>query len=151
MASFLQNVCDPFRQKAAARGVDFSFKTPAGTQAESDPVLLRSILTNLLDNAVAYTPPGGNVDVEADTDHGRLTLRVVNTVDNLEERDLPHLFERFWRKDAARSANGHTGLGLSVARTFAEAIGCQLTATFAQPGRLVLVLSQPDGRPVLRS
>jgi signal transduction histidine kinase len=69
-------------------------------------------------------------------------LRVVNTLENLDERDLPHLFERFWRKDAARSPGSHTGLGLSLARVFAQSLGCELTASFAGPARLALTLAQ---------
>jgi signal transduction histidine kinase len=115
---------------------------PVNAQAETDPVLLSSIVRNLVDNAVAYTPRGGAVEVEAGANDGRLTLRVVNSTEGLEERDLPHLFERFWRKDAARTGDGHTGLGLSLARTFAGAIDCELSATLVGPGRLAVALTQ---------
>lgn len=142
LAEFVRDVCEPFREKAAAQELDFKVGAPANARGETDPVLLRSILRNLVDNAVAYTPRGGTVEVEAAADDGRLTLRVVNTTDSLEESDLPHLFERFWRKDAARTADGHTGLGLSMARTFAGAIGCELSATLVGPARLAVVLTQ---------
>ena len=142
LAALVRDVCDPFREKAAARELAFKVNAQANAQAETDPVLLGSILRNLVDNAVAYTPRGGTVEVEAGADNGRLALRVVNTTDGIEERDLPHLFERFWRKDAARTADGHMGLGLSLARTFAGAIGCELSATLVGPGRLAVALTQ---------
>jgi signal transduction histidine kinase len=144
LAALVRGVCDPFREKAAARGLDFKVNAPASAQVETDPVLLRSILTNLVDNALAYTPRGGAVEVEAGADNGRLTLHVVNTADDLEEGDLPRLFERFWRKDAARTGDGHTGLGLSLARTFAGAIGCELSATLVGPGLLEVTLIQRE-------
>ncbi len=141
LAALLRDVCEPFREKARARELDLKVNVPANAHAETDPVLLRSIVRNLVDNAVAYTPRGGEVQVETAADNGCLALRVLNTTDSLEERDLPHLFERFWRKDAARTADGHTGLGLSLARVFAQALGCELTAGFAGPARLVLTLA----------
>jgi signal transduction histidine kinase len=147
LGPLVQAVCDKFHAKAATRKLAFHCQVPADAKADTDPVLLRSILTSLVDNAVEYTPAGGSVDVEAGTENGRLTLRVCNTVQNLEERDLPHLFERFWRKDAARTADGHTGLGLSLAQTFARALGCELTATFAGPARLALTLVESDPKP----
>jgi two-component system sensor histidine kinase QseC len=142
LAALVRDVCESFREKAAARELDLKVNVPADAQAETDPVLLRSILRNLVDNAVAYAPRGGAVEVEAAADNGRLTLRIVNTTDDLEERDLPHLFERFWRKDAARTGDGHTGLGLSLARVFAEGIGCELSATLVGEGQLAVALTQ---------
>lgn len=138
----MQEVCEHFHARAVARQLTLNCRVPAEATADSDPALLRSILTNLVDNAVSYAPRGGIVDVEADLDDVGCRLRVVNPVENLDAHDLPHLFERFWRKDAARSPDGHTGLGLSVARVFAQALGFELTATFAGPARLALTLAQ---------
>jgi len=142
LTPLVQDVCEQFKAKAAARQLAFNCCIPPAAAADTDPVLLRSILTNLVDNAVEYAPRGGTVDVEASANRGGFTLRVVNTVENLDERDLPHLFERFWREDAARSPDGHTGLGLSLARVFAQSIGCELSASFAGPARLALTLTQ---------
>jgi len=144
LAAFVRDVCDPFREKARAHELEFKIKAPASAQAETDPVLLRSILRSLVDNAVEYTPRGGTVEVEASTVEDTFTLRVINPVENLDPSDLPHLFERFWRKDAARSSDGHTGLGLSLARTFAEAIGCELSAALVGPARLAVTLTQRE-------
>jgi signal transduction histidine kinase len=96
---------------------------------------------------VAYTPRGGTVEVESNADNGRFILRVVNTVEHLDGRDLPRLFDRFWRKDPARAADGHTGLGLSLARVFARALGCELTAAFVEPSRLALTLTEIEQAP----
>lgn len=137
----VEGVCRRFQDKAAGRRLVLNCRLPVNAIAETDAVLLRSILTNLLDNAVEYSPRDHAIDVEVNTAHGQLTLRVVNDVEHLDERDLPRLFERFWRKDAARASNGHTGLGLPLARAFARALGCELTASFAAPARLALTLA----------
>jgi signal transduction histidine kinase len=142
LAPLVENVCRKFQDKAAARRLSFAWHVPDQAETDSDAVLLRSILAQLVDNAVEYTPPGGAVELEARLDGGRLAVRVSNSVDTLEPGDLPRLFEPFWRKDAARAVDGHTGLGLSVAQTFAHALGCNLTAAFAAPGRLAITLAQ---------
>jgi signal transduction histidine kinase len=103
-----------------------------------------------VDNAVEYTSPGGSIDVESRAANGKFTLRVVNTADNLDECDLTRLFDRFWRKDAARTSDGHTGLGLSLARAFAHVIGCELTAAFAGPSRLALTLTETRSKSPIR-
>lgn len=148
LAPLVEAVCRKFRDKAAARQLSFQWRVPPDAAMVSDPVLLRSILTNLVDNAVEYTPRGGSVDVEAGADNGRFCLRVLNHTQNLDDRDLPRLFDRFWRKDTARTTDGHTGLGLSLAHTFACALGCDLTATFAGPARLALTLEQRPPTPI---
>ncbi len=72
---------------------------------------------------------------------GRFRLIVTNTTDGLTEEDVTHLFERFWRKESARSGTGHSGLGLSLAGTFAQVLGCQLTAALNNRSQLTLTLS----------
>jgi signal transduction histidine kinase len=82
------------------------------------------------------------VEVQAAVHAGSLDVRVSNVAPGLSPELLPKLFERFWRHDAARSGGDHSGLGLSLARAFATAIGCSLTATLTD-GRLTMTLAGP--------
>jgi signal transduction histidine kinase len=70
---------------------------------------------------------------------------VTNPVEKVRPEDVPHLFERFWRKDAARSGGEHAGLGLSLARAFANSLGFTLSAAFEGDGQLRTTLSGPAG------
>jgi two-component system sensor histidine kinase QseC len=91
---------------------------------KTDPVLFRMILSNLLANAVEYASARGRIDVKGD----EARVDISNTTDRLTPEDLPRLFERFWRKDAARAEGGHSGLGLTLAESAAVALGLQLSA-----------------------
>jgi signal transduction histidine kinase len=92
---------------------------------ETDPLLWTAILNNLLGNAVSHAPKGAHVLVEASTD----CLAVSNEAPELEAEDIPHLFERFWQKSAARSEKGHSGLGLAVVAACSERLGATCRAT----------------------
>ena len=109
----------------------------------ADPALLRSILNNLLENAADYAAPGGRIEIRIEEITGRTQLSIANTTADLEAADLPMLFDRFWRKEAARSGSQHVGLGLALARTFAEAMDGTLTAAMPEPAWLVLTLTWP--------
>jgi signal transduction histidine kinase len=141
----VETVCRKFQDQAAARQLGFRWQVPSGAEVVSDSVLLGSVLTNLVDNAVEYTPRGGTVTVAVQLDNHRFKASVVNTVEHFDARDLNRLFDRFWRKDAARSGNGHIGLGLSLARDFARALGGELTAHLIAPDQLEMRLVA--GRP----
>lgn len=114
----------PFAARAAARSLQVELPT-GPIPATADLVLLRSILGNLFDNAVDYTPPGGEIVIAGETGGG---LRVANTAGGLAPNDVARIFERFWRKEAARSGGEHVGLGLSLARIFAQAMDWRLEA-----------------------
>ncbi len=81
----------------------------------------RQILLNLLTNAMAYTPEGGKVTVEARREAERWWIRVADTGIGIPEEDLPRIFERFYRVDKARSReSGGTGLGLAIVKHLVE-------------------------------
>jgi heavy metal sensor kinase len=82
-----------------------------------DPDRLREVVTNLLTNAIRYNREGGKVDVSLSTEKEQAVLTVADTGIGIPEKDQPHLFERFYRVDKARSrAAGGTGLGLSIVK-----------------------------------
>jgi heavy metal sensor kinase len=87
-----------------------------------DPQWLKQLLVNLLDNALRYTPPGGQVTIRLQAVGDRVVVAVEDTGPGIEPQHLPHLFERFYRTDSARARDsGGTGLGLPIAREIAEA------------------------------
>jgi len=103
-----------------------------------DEESIRRILLILLDNALKYTASGekgdaGRVIVSLERKEKEALLRVRDTGIGIEPDDLPHIFERFYRADRARSRQG-TGLGLSIAQTLAEQLGGRIT-TESVPGQ----------------
>ena len=79
---------------------------------------MKQVVVNLLDNAIKYTPAGGKVDVVITAQDGRAVLEVADTGIGISQEALPHLFERFYRVDKARSRElGGAGLGLSIVKS----------------------------------
>lgn len=81
---------------------------------------LREVLSNLIDNALKYTPPGGQVHIRVNTVDDRVILRVTNTGQKIPPQDLPHLFERHYRGVQATTEIPGTGLGLAIALRLME-------------------------------
>ena len=94
---------------------------------EGDQGQLRRLFLNLLDNAVKYSPAGGEVKVEVYSDGGRPAVRISDHGVGIAEDDLPHIFKRFYRADSSRSSSGF-GLGLAIAKSIADAHGAEITA-----------------------
>ncbi|MDP9481017.1 MAG: ATP-binding protein [Actinomycetota bacterium] len=93
-----------------------------------DETQLTSMFTNLIDNAVKYTPPGGRVEVIGGSEDSEIVIRIADTGIGIPEGKLSRIFERFYRVDRARSkATGGTGLGLSIVRHVAENHGGRVT------------------------
>jgi signal transduction histidine kinase len=85
---------------------------------------LRTILSNLLSNAIRYSKEGGTVEIKAKRLHGFIDVSVIDNGIGIPESDLERIFERFYRVDKARSADaGGTGLGLAIVKYLVQAIG----------------------------
>ncbi len=83
---------------------------------------LKQVVVNLVDNAVKYTPTGGRIDVQVRTQDGNAVLEVSDTGIGIPSEALPHVFERFYRVDKARSRElGGAGLGLSIVKSICDA------------------------------
>ncbi len=101
---------------------------------------MQIIVRNLIDNAVQYTPPGGSIAIRgAQTRSATPSLAVENGPVDLKEADLPHLFEAFWRTDKARADRTHVGLGLTVVRQIALAVGLRVEATLVGSNLRIVV------------
>jgi heavy metal sensor kinase len=125
---------------AARKGVTVELAEAAETPFRGDENLLRQMLLNLLDNAIRYTPAGGQVRVRLGREEAALLVTVADTGAGIPAEAQPHVFERFYRADKSRSRaesvnGGGAGLGLSIARWAAEAHG----------GTIRLVRSGPAG------
>ena len=92
-----------------------------------DPERMRQVAGILLDNAFKYSRPGGEVSLRLHQEGHRILLEVYNTGDGIAPEDMPHIFERFYRCDKARTGNGSYGLGLAIAQSAVEAAGGEIT------------------------
>jgi signal transduction histidine kinase len=107
---------------AASRGIDSAVTVNGPVVVAGDEVRLRQLLLILLDNALKYTDPGGKVDMSLRREDNHARLVVADTGIGIPSKDLPHIFDRFYRVDRAREhESGGTGLGLAIARWIVQA------------------------------
>jgi len=126
--SWLAECVQRFQLEALERKVEMSLHCPRTNLLWGDRDMLDRLLDNLLGNAIKYTQSGGTVEVVATFVQEELRLRVEDTGIGIPETDLPHVFERFYRVDKARSRKmGGTGLGLAIVREIVERHGGTLS------------------------
>jgi two-component system, OmpR family, sensor kinase len=113
-------------------GVAVNFPFTADVTVMGDPTRLRQLFLNLVTNAIKYTPAGGKVELGLGLHPDNVTFAVRDTGIGIAAADVPHIFERFWRADRARSRmseRGGFGLGLAISQWIAQAHGGTLTAS----------------------
>ena len=118
------------RPLAGARGVTILLSTDGAVQFHADPDDLQLVWSNLLDNAVRYSPEGKPVEVEVSRNAGKAArVSFADHGPGIPAQDLPHVFDRFYRGDPSRTrASGGFGLGLAIAKALVEAYGGKIIA-----------------------
>jgi heavy metal sensor kinase len=117
----LAECCRSVQALAAARRIELEYRADDDVPFRGDEVLLRRLTVNLLDNAIRYTPAGGKVSASIEAEEHGVRLRVGDTGPGIAPEAVPHIFERFYRADKARSREeGGFGLGLSIVKWIAE-------------------------------
>ncbi len=130
LAPLVSEVLSEIEVSRAGKGVAVQSElAPDLPPVFADRERVHQVLFNLLDNAVRFTPPGGEVTVSASRHDGSCEVRVADTGPGISSEHLPRLFDRFYRVDPARSReDGGTGIGLAIARSVVEAHGGRIWA-----------------------
>lgn len=109
------------RGAADKKGVRLEVDLPEGLPLVSgDPIRLRQMIGNLLDNAIKYTPRDGSVRIEARSEEGQVILRISDTGFGIPAADQPYLFDKFFRASNVPEGTPGTGLGLSIVKSIVE-------------------------------
>lgn len=115
-------------KQAEEKGIDLLVEAePDLPTVHVDPDRIAQVLSNLVTNALRYTPEGGRIILSAARGEGSVHLKVADTGSGIAPEDIPHIFSRFYRSDKARQQNGESGLGLAIARSLVEAHGGELS------------------------
>jgi heavy metal sensor kinase len=128
LSELVRSIVPAMQPLAVQRGLGLTEDIQAPTSVSGDQTRLTQLVINLVDNALRYTPEGGRVSVSVGRDQEWAVLQVHDTGVGIAAEHLPHLFERFYRVDAARArADGGSGLGLAIAQWIAQAHGGQIS------------------------
>lgn len=128
LAELAASTTEQMRLLAEDRNMALNCQAGAGVEIEGDRARLKQVIVNLVDNAIKYTADGGRVTVKVGLIDHRAVLEVADNGSGIPADALPHLFERFYRVDKARSRQmGGTGLGLAIVKSIVTAHSGQVT------------------------
>ncbi|MBS1808629.1 MAG: heavy metal sensor histidine kinase [Acidobacteria bacterium] len=139
---------EQMRLLAEDRNIALKYEANSDVTIEGDQARIKQVIVNLVDNAIKYTPEGGTVKVMVGLENNRAVLRVEDNGTGIPAAALPHLFERFYRVDKARSRQlGGTGLGLAIVKSIVTAHGGQVTVESTENKGSQLLVELPCAVP----
>lgn len=154
MNLLLQHVVEGFTPRANNRQVNIGFSSSKLPSIYGDGDRLSQVFTNLLDNALKFTPEGGNIKIQAENDSYRLRVDIVDSGAGISPEQLPFIFDRFFQADPSRKGGEEhsAGLGLAIVREIVQAHHGTITAQ-SSPGQgsiftVCLPLALPDASTV---
>ena len=118
LAELVQDVSQKFQLEAKQKNIQFVTQLASESPfVSADIALIERVLENLIENAIKYTPPGGNISVTIKNENNQITTEITDNGPGISSEDLPHIFERFYRVDKSRQPEHEgTGLGLAIAK-----------------------------------
>jgi two-component system, OmpR family, phosphate regulon sensor histidine kinase PhoR len=152
VAAACEKCVAPFAERASSRRIRVALPAAMDLpRAAGDPIAVDRVLTNLIDNALKYSPEGASVSVDARATGDQVQVSVSDTGPGIDPKHLPRLFERFYRIDTGRSRDmGGTGLGLSIVKHLVEAMGGEVTVESTVGKGSIFAVSLPrasEGSP----
>ncbi|WP_232211070.1 substrate-binding domain-containing protein [Prevotella conceptionensis] len=142
LAALIGNVVSEFVAAAEHKRIRLSCRLPEHISATIDAGKVERVVSNILSNAVKFTPAAGEINVElaADTPQGTATLSITNTGKGIAESDLPHIFDRFYQP---QHSEGGTGIGLALAKAFVDMHGGHISVSSKVEGTTVFTVHLP--------
>jgi len=135
LAELVATTADQMSLLAEDKNITVVCESTSGVNVEGDRARMKQVVVNLLDNAIKYTPIGGRVRLNIETEDGCAVLDVADDGIGIPQDALPHVFKRFYRVDGSRSRDqGGAGLGLSIVKSICAAHGAQVEVA-SVPGK----------------
>lgn len=144
LSEMTQEIVYALRPLAYKKGVELELFCEDSLETKGDQLKLEQVVSNIVDNAIKYTPEGGRVRIETLKDESMALIRISDTGLGISQDDIPHLFDRFYRVDKARSRiTGGTGLGLSIANEIINMHGGRIKVTSVENEGSVFCVGLP--------
>jgi two-component system NtrC family sensor kinase len=121
IAVLARYAAEGLRGTAETKGVELTLNLPEGLPLiNGDPIRLRQMIGNLVENAIKYTPEGGQVSVIAEAEDGQVILQIADSGPGIPPADQPYLFDKFFRGSNVGDGTPGTGLGLSIVKSIVD-------------------------------
>lgn len=129
LAGLIQDITSSFTSQAATLSIDLKIDIAEPNQRlTADYDRLNQVLSNIISNALHYTPRGGMITITTEVIPGGTRITIQDTGVGIPAEDLPFIFDRFWRADRSRSERTHSGLGLAITKQLIQAHGGTIEA-----------------------
>lgn len=152
LSTIVEDVIDLYRPLAHEKGIEIVLHRAEETEVRADQGKIRRLISNLLDNAIKYMSDRGSIDVRVHRENGVVTTCIADNGTGISMDELPHVFERFYRIDRARTGTGSAesrsvGLGLAICRSIVDAHGGEISISseLGRGTRVTVVLNADDG------
>jgi signal transduction histidine kinase len=124
LKDLVEKILGGFRVQIQKRSLGVNNQIPEGVSIEADRAKIEQVFTNILDNAIKFNRDNGSIKIYSQEFEGKLKVIIEDSGPGIPAKDIPRIFERFYRVDKARSREmGGTGLGLAIVKHIVELHG----------------------------